>query len=110
MFLKAVDDGGVHVVECLHVFSRDGSERSLFVTIQLFHNAGHENVARRQTKNPRPPPVRLATFPADESRPLKLIEEARDGLLGHETFLGQRRWFRSLGTPEHRVKDQELRV
>ena len=32
---------------------------------------------------------------------LKLIEEARDGLLGHETFLGQRRWFRSLGTPEH---------
>ena len=46
MFLKAVDDGGVHVVECLHVFSRDGSERSLFVTIQLFHNAGHENVAR----------------------------------------------------------------
>ena len=57
MFLKAVDDGGVHVVECLHVFSRDGSERSLFVTIQLFHNAGHENVARRQTKNPRPPPV-----------------------------------------------------
>ena len=51
MFLKAVDDGGVHVVECLHVFSRDGSERSLFVTIQLFHNAGHENVARRQTKN-----------------------------------------------------------
>lgn len=51
-----------------------------------------------------------AAFPADESRPLKLIEEARDGLLGHETFLGQRRWFRSLGTPEHRVKDQELRV
>ena len=47
---------------------------------------------------------------SDESRPLKLIEEARDGLLGHETFLGQRRWFRSLGTPEHRVKDQELRV
>ena len=75
-----------------------------------FHDAGHENVARRQTKNPRPPPVRLAAFPADEPRPLKLIEEARDGLLGHETFLGQRRWFRSLGTPEHRIKDQELRV
>ena len=47
---------------------------------------------------------------SQRSRPLKLIEEARDGLLGHETFLGQRRWFRSLGTPEHRVKDQELRV
>ena len=91
MFLKAVDDGGVHVVECLHVFSRDGSERSLFVTIQLFHNAGHENVARRQTKNPRPPPVRLAAFPADESRSprqpeqcaalRRIIQGARVGVL-----------------------------
>ena len=71
-------------------------ERGLFVAGQLFHNPGHENVARRQAKNPRPPPVRLAALPADEPRPLKLIEEARDGLLGHETFLGQRRGFRSL--------------
>ena len=80
------------------------------MAVQLLDDAGHELIARRQTKNPRPPPVRLAAFPADEPRPLKLIEKARDGLLGHETFLGQRRWFRSLGTPEHRIKDQELRV
>ena len=110
MFLKAVDDGGIHVVERLHVFGRDGSERGLLVAVQLLDDAGHELIARRQTKNPRPPPVRLAAFPADEPRPLKLIEKTRDGLLGHETFLGQRRWFRSLGTPEHRIKDQELRV
>ena len=66
MFLKAVDDGGVHVVERLHVFGRDGSERGLLVAVQLLDDAGHELIARRQTKNPRPPPVRLAAFPADD--------------------------------------------
>ena len=42
MFLKAVDDGGVHVVERLHVFGRDGSERGLLVAVQLLDDAGHE--------------------------------------------------------------------
>lgn len=51
MFLKAVDDGGVHVVERLHVFGRDGSERGLLVAVQLLDDAGHELIARRQTKN-----------------------------------------------------------
>ena len=87
MFLKAVDDGGIHVVERLHVFGRDGSERGLLVAVQLLDDAGHELIARRQTKNPRPPPVRLAAFPADEPRPLKLIEKTRDGLLDSISYI-----------------------
>ena len=43
MFLKAVDDGGVHVVERLHVFGRDGSERGLLVAW-----LGHFMLAKRQ--------------------------------------------------------------